>query len=100
MHATGFVEAGITLGTGAAIVEGNAITGAQVGIVVSQGGSSTIRGNQLEELGVAIGFLGTAADAVIEGNRFCGNERNLGLPDGSSPALDPSNEVCDEGAAE
>ena len=92
-------EGGIVLGPGTATVEGNVVTGAQVGIQVARGASPTITGNLLE--GTAIGILIDAAEsaAVIEDNRFCGNDRNL-VVDGSEAQLDPSNEVCDSSGSE
>lgn len=86
--------AGITLGPGASVVDGNTITGTAIGIVVPDGASATITANRLEGLRSGIGLLGADAVAVIEDNWFCGNEQNV-VRQGSAVALDPSNEVCD-----
>ena len=96
VHAPGSVDtlAGITLGTGAALVEGNVITDVPIGIIVPDGASPTITGNRLEGLRTGIGVLAAETVAVIEDNWFCGNEQDL-VVQGSSHALDPSNEVCE-----
>lgn len=100
VHATSFGGTGITLGTGAAIVEGNAISDVHTGIVVPEGASPTITGNQLEGLNTGIRVVGADSEPVIEGNQFCGNGQDLVVPEGSALALDASNEICADGAAE
>ena len=96
VRGTGGLEDGILLGPGAPVIEGNVISDALVGITVLDGGAPMITGNQLERLGVGIRVDGTLGAPVIEGNRFCGNEQDLVVPEGSGLTLDPSNEVCDE----
>ncbi len=93
----GFALSGIDLGTGTAIVEGNTISGMNTGIAVPDGATPTITGNQLEDLGAGIRIDGGDPAALIEDNRFCGNDQNV-VVDGSEAQLDPSNEVCDEPA--
>ncbi len=85
---------GIVLGTGAAIVEGNSISDLRTGIVVPEGASPTITGNRLEGLNTGIRIDGAGSGTVIEGNRFCGNEEDLVVPEGSTLSLDESNVIC------
>jgi hypothetical protein len=91
--------AGINLAPGAPTVEGNVVTGATIGVLVPEGATPTITGNELEGMRVGISVIGDETVAVIEGNRFCDNEQDLRVPEGSSLTLDASNEVC-EGATE
>jgi hypothetical protein len=48
----------------------------------------------LVERMTGIGVVSSETDLVVEGNRFCGNDRNL-VVQGSEAALDPSNEICE-----
>ena len=100
VHSDGSDKPAIVLGKGTSIVEGNVITGVRTGIVVPEGASSTITGNQLDGLDVGIRVQGAETSAVIEGNRFCGNEQDLAVAEGSGLTLDASNEICEDAPAE
>jgi len=100
IHADGDTQYGIYLGTGAAVVEGNTISGVQIGIAIPDGAKATITGNQLDGMKVGISVLGAETVPVIEDNRFCGNDLDLRVIEGSSLTLDPSNVICADVASE
>ncbi len=60
----------------------------------------TITGNQLEGLNVGICVNGAEPGAIIEDDRFCDNEQDLAVPEGSGLTLDPSNDMCAGAATE
>jgi nitrous oxidase accessory protein NosD len=88
------LDVGIDLGPGSPTIEGNEIGGVGIGIQVPDGAAPTIRSNSIEGVTTGIKVLGAATVPVIEGNRFCGNDQDLIVPDRSTLTLDPSNEVC------
>jgi hypothetical protein len=95
VHGAGNPEGGIFIGPGAPIIEGNVISDAPVGITVLDGDAPMITEYLLDER-YPIDVDGATGTPVIEGNRFCGNDQDLVVPEGSALTLDPSNEVCDQ----
>lgn len=85
---------GILLINSAATIVGNTIHGTQgLGISVPTGGAPVIEANVLEHNGHALS-LNAAPDAVMAGNRFCGNAIDYRL-DGVVAPPPAGNPTCD-----
>lgn len=80
------------------MVSGNTISGGRSGISVVSG-SMALDGNEVTGAsgrGIAIG----GDSPVLTNNMSCGNEENLWVADTATPAIDDSNEICDDEVAE
>lgn len=80
------------------LIEGNTITGGEIGIVVGSG-APVLRDNDVEgaeRKGITIAGIATP---VLSGNRSCGNGENLAVSESAVPEDDGSNEICEDDAA-
>jgi len=92
-------QTGINLGARSHVVEGNEISGGDVGIVTITGSASTLTGNSVSGVS-GRGFALLGGSPVLRHNHSCGNGENLWIGEGATPDIDESNEICPDTASE
>lgn len=78
------------------VIEGNAVTGGQTGIVLVTG-SPVVRNNTIEGAsGRGLVIAQSVGTPTLTGNRSCGNGENLYVAEGANVEIDDTNEICED----
>jgi F-box protein 11 len=80
---------------GGGLIEGNEVSGGLAGILITFG-SPEVRGNVIDGVRGRALFAGPGTAPTLSGNSSCGNGQNLVIDDGSTPADDGTNEICED----